>query len=219
MNVSCPDECRLHAGPYAAPPLRVGDRETCIVRDALCVVTGWSAGRVQWPTGVPVGGRSGPGFIVTEELARAVRSESAKAIRWWFGVGSKAVAKWRRALGVTRTNNPGTGVLVRQASARGAAETRGRPLPPEQVEQRRQAALELDLGKHLRAGLALREVGPLWTAEELALLGTMPDEKVAEKTGRSVKAVTVKRIKLKIPTTQDWRKRVPTRDIAENESQ
>ncbi len=146
MPRSCPKDCRLRHGPYTAPALAVGDRESCLVRDALCRVTGWSAGRIPWPMGVPVGGRSAPGFIVTEELARSVRSESAKALRWWFGVGSKAVAKWRRALGVSRTNNPSTNALVRQASQMGAAETRGKPLPEEQVEQLRRRALEENLG-------------------------------------------------------------------------
>src|SRR5262245_10917907 len=73
MPRRCPDDCRLLHGPYAAPPLRVGDREACLVRDCLCAVTGRSAGRIPWPMGVPVGGRSGPAFIVTDELARAVR--------------------------------------------------------------------------------------------------------------------------------------------------
>ena len=80
MPRPCPDGCCLLHGPYYAPPLRVGDREACMVRDALCVVTGWSDGRIPWPMGVAVGERSGPGFVLTEELARAARSESAKAI-------------------------------------------------------------------------------------------------------------------------------------------
>src|SRR5262245_66316749 len=79
---SCPNGCRLLHGPYRVPPLRVGDRETCLVRDCLCRVTGYSAGPIPWPMGVPAGGRSGPGFIVTEELARAVRVAAANAVRW-----------------------------------------------------------------------------------------------------------------------------------------
>ncbi len=90
MPRSCPAACRLLHGPCQAPPLRVGDRETCLVRDSLCAVTGWSVGRIPWPMGVPVGGRSRPTFIVTEELARAIRDESAFAVRYWFGVGVKA---------------------------------------------------------------------------------------------------------------------------------
>ncbi len=157
--------------------------------------------------GVVVGGRSGPGFIVTEELARAARCGSAKALRWWFGAGSKVVAKWRRALGVTRTNNPTTHALMREASARGAAQTRGRLLPAEQVEQQRRTALELNLGQHVRAGLAARTVRSLWTAEELALLGTMPDEQVAARVGRGAEGVRQMRTKVGIATAHDRRKK------------
>jgi hypothetical protein len=45
-----------------------------------------------------------------------------------------------------------------------------------------------------------------WTRKELALLGT-DDEAVAKRLGRSVKAVRVKRIRLKIPVYHDRRKR------------
>jgi hypothetical protein len=53
----------------------------------------------------------------------------------------------------------------------------------------------------------MREVGPLWTPEELALLGTMSNEEVAARVGRSVKAVRVKRNKLGIATPRDRRRR------------
>jgi hypothetical protein len=35
--------------------------------------------------------------LVDDELARAVRHESALAIRYWWGVGTKTVVWWRRA--------------------------------------------------------------------------------------------------------------------------
>ena len=38
--------------------------------------------------------------------------------------------------------------------------------------------------------------GPLWTAEDIALLGTLPDREVAQRLGRSLQSVTQKRIKL-----------------------
>ncbi len=205
MPRSCPDGCRLLHGPYHAPPLRVGDREACLVRDCLCAVTGYSAGRIPWPMGVAVGGRSAPGFIVNEELARAVRSEAAKALRWWFGVGVKVVWKWRKALGVTKTNNPGTNALVRKASEKGASKTRGRPLSEGQVEKRRRTALELGLGRYLRPDYH-GYLGQRWTEDELALLGALPDEDVAARVGRSVTAVRVKRNKLKLATAQDRRR-------------
>ncbi len=113
---------------------------------------------------------------------------------------------WREALGVTKTNSPGTNRLVRQASELGASKTRGKTLGEEQVEQRRRTALELDLGQHLRPEYH-GDFGNRWTEEELALLGTISDEKVAEQIGRSVTAVRVMRTKLGIATTQDRRRR------------
>jgi hypothetical protein len=48
--------------------------------------------------------------------------------------------------------------------------------------------------------------GPGWTAEELELLGTMPDAEVAARTGRTENGVTLKRCRLGIPTFRDRRR-------------
>ena len=55
---------------------------------------------------MPIGQRSAPALLVTEELVRAVRAESAAAIRWHWDLSVAVVARYRRAFGVTRTNNP-----------------------------------------------------------------------------------------------------------------
>jgi hypothetical protein len=89
--------------------------------------------------------------LVDEELARAVRHESAAAVMYWWRASMGAVCRWRKALGVTRTDNEGTARLVRAAAELGAAELRGQPLPPEQVERRRRTAAELGLGRNLAA--------------------------------------------------------------------
>jgi hypothetical protein len=203
MARRCPADCRLSQGPYASPKLAVGDRENCLVRDTLCVVTGWSDAPIPWPTGIPVGRRSRPTLIVTEELARAVRSESAKALRCWWGASVKTVWRWRKALGVTRTNNAGTNALVREASEKGASQLRGTRLGKEAIERRRRTALELNLGRMLHPGYH----GPRWTDQELVLLGTMMDEEVARLIGRSVNAVRVMRTRLGVPTARDGRLR------------
>jgi hypothetical protein len=78
------DRIRLLHGPYRAPRLRVGDRATCLYRDCDVVVTGWTDAPISWPRALPVGERGPPGLLVDNELARAVRSESAAAVmRWW----------------------------------------------------------------------------------------------------------------------------------------
>src|SRR5262249_31421273 len=48
------------------------------------------------------------GLLVDEELARAVRTESAIAIRHWSGVSEKCVWQWRRLLRVPRFNEGST---------------------------------------------------------------------------------------------------------------
>jgi hypothetical protein len=47
----------------------------------------------------------------------------------------------------------------------------------------------------------------LWTADQLSLLGNMPDAQVARRTGRTVSAVRIKRQKLGIPNRHDGRRR------------
>jgi hypothetical protein len=81
-----PDKVKLLFGPYEPPPLRKGDRTSCLDRDADVVVTGWSDGRIPWPRCRALDSRGhGSGLLVEEELARPVRSESAAAIMYWWG--------------------------------------------------------------------------------------------------------------------------------------
>jgi len=57
----------------------------------------------------------GKGLLVDEELARAIRLESAVAIEYWWGVSGRTVLKWRSLCGAGRTNNPGSHRLIRAA--------------------------------------------------------------------------------------------------------
>jgi hypothetical protein len=99
--------------------------------------------------------------------------------------------------------NPGSRRLMLAASAKGADAIRGVPLTAEQVEQRRRTARELNLAQYLRTGYH----GPWWTAEEIALLGVLPDWKVARRAGHSCQAVGQKRCQLGIPNPFDRRRR------------
>jgi hypothetical protein len=184
------DPRKLLFGPYKAPRLRRGDRACCLFRDCDVVVTGWTDARISWPRCRPVDvPRSHPSLLVDEELARAIRHESVVAVRYWWGISEGVVIRWRKALGVTRTNNEGSQRLIRAASEKGAMQLRGRPLTPEQVERRRRTARELNLGRHLHKGY----YGLWWTKAEVRLLGRLPDEEVARRTRRSVDAVRQKR--------------------------
>jgi hypothetical protein len=46
-----------------------------------------------------------------------------------------------------------------------------------------------------------------WKPEEIALLGTLPDEVLARQLGRSLNSVSLKRRRLKIPNPHDRRRR------------
>jgi hypothetical protein len=76
------DRLQLLHGPYTAPALKRGDRAVCLFRDGDVIVTGWSDVRVSWPRCRLPGTRGGgSGLLVDAELARAVRCESAQAVR------------------------------------------------------------------------------------------------------------------------------------------
>ena len=51
----------------------------------------------------------------------------------------------------------------------------------------------------LHAGIPPVMRFPLWKIEDLALLGQLPDEEVAKRTGRSVSAVAAQRKQLGLP--------------------
>ena len=197
-----PDHVRLLHGPYEPPALKKGDRATCLFRDALVVVTSWTDARIPWPRcRLPEGTGGGSGLLVDEELARAVRCESALAIKYWWGASQTSVWAWRKALGVPRLNEGSARLQTLLNRQKGAAR-RGVKLPEDQVERRRRTAREL--GLRPRPG---HVNGWPWSEEELALLGKPPDDEVARRTGRTWSAVTQMRNGLKIPMAPDKRRR------------
>jgi hypothetical protein len=178
------ERVKLLFGPYKTPRLKRGDRATCLLRDTDVVIIGMSNGRIPWPRCRPVGQRNGYGLLVDEELARAVRSESAVALYYWWGVTQTTVTRWRRALDVSRTNNPGTLRLVRGAVGENLKARYG-PAP----------------APGARVGPEGPKPRPLtvWSAEELALLGVLPDIEVSQRTGRTLVSVHSRRLKLELP--------------------
>jgi hypothetical protein len=184
------DRTRLLHGPYRPPRLRAGDRASCLLRDCTVVITGWTAARIPWPRCRALDGPGGgSGILLDEELARAVRHESAAAICHWWGVSEGVVWRWRKALGVTRTNNEGSQRLIRAAAQAGAAAMSARGLTDEECDERSRRAVALDLKRFLRPGYH----GPRWTPEQLRQLGTAPDAVVAARSGRTALAVRVMR--------------------------
>jgi hypothetical protein len=177
------------------------DRSTCLVRDADVVITSWSDARISWPRCRAIGrGGSGSGLLVDEELARAVRLESSIALQHWFGIRGETVWRWRQILRVPKLN-PDSARLRRALNREYGGRLRGKRLPPDQVERRRQTARALGLrptGRWAENG---------WTADQLALLGKVPDAELAAPTGRTVGAVRCQRTGRGIPSARDRRRR------------
>jgi transposase len=63
------EKVKLLHGPYKAPPLRKGDRTTCLYRDREVIISGMSDARISWPLCRPLG-KGRPSLLVEEELER-----------------------------------------------------------------------------------------------------------------------------------------------------
>jgi hypothetical protein len=183
-----PDKCRLLHCPYQAPALRVGDRADCLMRGTVDI-TSWTDARISGPRCRRAEGKSYPSLLLDTELGRAVRTEAAAAVMYWWGASRNVVRSWRRFLDVDRLNYPGTHRVVQASAAAGGEAVQAKEWTDAERQARREAAKVLDLGRNLVHGYH----GPWWTEEELALLGTLPDAEVAARIGSSVNAVRVKR--------------------------
>jgi hypothetical protein len=147
-------------------------------------------------------------LLVTDELVRAIRSESAAALQHWFGVGESAVGAWRKAFGVSRFGTEGSKRLHQRTVAKIVAKTKGKPLAAEVRSKMKKAAAEReDLTGLLERARAKRWAGREWTREQIAALGTMPDDELAEKVGRTEGAVRRRRTNLGIATFRDRRRK------------
>ncbi len=102
---------RLLGAPYLPPQVDCGDWIEDAL-DGLVEVGGWTAAPIPWPRRRKTGRAS---LILTDELARAVRTEAVEAIVAHWGVGPTKVWMWRKALGVDR-GTEGTRQSMRAAS-------------------------------------------------------------------------------------------------------
>lgn len=184
----------LLAGPYHPPPVKRGDRETCLYRDGDVIITTWSDAPIQWPRCRRVGNKGGSGLLVTEETVRALKTESSIAVQYWFGISQECVGRWRKAFGVEQWGTEGSKRLLQQNSEAGAEATRGKS-PPRGLAKRRAATRKA--GNYPPP--PSRWPMGFWKAEEIALLGTMPDKDLAQQLGRSYVAVRRKRREMGIP--------------------
>src|SRR5262249_27961667 len=109
-----PDErLKLLFGPYTAPPLKRGNRAFCLYRNRAVLIGTWSDAPIPWPRCYLADRRACAfGVLVDEELARALRHESAAAIGYWGGVSRNTVRRWRGALGIRRMDPEGSRRLM-----------------------------------------------------------------------------------------------------------
>lgn len=183
-----PADHKLVAGPYLPPRVRRGDVLFC-KRFGEVLVTGFTD-RLRWPCTTRYGQ---PTPIVTDELARAIRLESVTALCRWWGVSRRIAHKWRRLFGVGRMT-PGTFRLRQRqtfsdAERRKSAEARGMPASRKKSSE----ILKARWSRDKRLGSRR-----LWTARELALLGTGLDAVVARRIDRTEVAVRGRRRELRI---------------------
>ena len=220
-----PGRLDLHFGPYRTPRFEYGLEVRDLIRGKVAVI-GLSDAPIPWPV---IGRGSGNTLALYGDLARAVRQESNQAVAHWWGVTGQTVTKWRKALGVPTTNKGTRRLrrtyarqeffqqarLMAIAKARDperrakiAASRRGKPRPPHVIEAVRRAHLGSKTSPetrrkmsetHRRLGTRPPKAGRAWTATEDALLRQLPALAVAQQTGRTLKAVYKRRIKLGVP--------------------
>lgn len=178
-------------GTYTPPRVRRGDRVHCLYRGAECVVTTMHDGRIPWPRCRALHSRGRPSLLVTEELVRAIRTESAIALKHWFGVGTKGVWRWRVAFGASGVlGTPGSRAAHLEHSRAGAGVVKERGLTDEQCDAR--SATAKRQGQRVPPRWTPERGG--WTPAEVKLLrGKMSDKEVAVRTGRTENAVRFKR--------------------------
>jgi len=199
--------------------VKVGSVVRCAIRGKLVVVA-LSDGRIRWPLGKRGGTKC---LLVFGDLERALRTESASAVCYWWGVTNQTVSKWRKALGVPEFTL-GTSQLKRELLApRGdamrakidfsdpvrktkiGAALRGRRPSRKTVAAARRAnkgrALSAEHRQkireaNLRNGNWPPKAGRPWTAEEDEWLRLLPVSEVARRTKRTLAAVYVRKSKL-----------------------
>jgi hypothetical protein len=133
---------------------------------------------------------------VNDTLVRAIRTESAEALKWWFGVSAGVVWKWRKAFGVSGTATTlGSKRAHQHHSEAGAKVMKRRKWTEEELAEKRRVSSELGL----KPGVRWTPERGGWTPEQLALLGTDTDTAIAGRLNRTLNAVRLKRERLAIP--------------------
>jgi hypothetical protein len=116
-------------------------------------------------------------------------------------ISEHTVWSWRKAFGVSQWGTEGSRLLHRELSERGAEATCGQKQSAQHIRQRVLTRRSYGVKPPSRWA----ETG--WKPEELALLGTMPEEELAHRIGRTAHAVRLARNRRGMPTVRDRRTR------------
>lgn len=218
---------QLRYGSYATPRFRYGSTATDACRGKVVIVA-ISNGRIPWPLGC-VKGNPNRALIIYGALARAVRCEANQAVCFWWGVTAQTVSKWRKALGVVEQTE-GDRAVRAEHGKRNWAKVRPKFLAKAQDPERRQKIAAARTGKarpksvvdalkkantgrplskthrarqsaaHKKRGTRPPWLNPAWTIEEDSLITKLNPAEVAKKTGRTLRAVYLRRSILKRTT-------------------
>lgn len=139
-----PDDERfcLVGGPYLAPDVRPGDWLEDAERGSVQVGGYTQTARIPWPRLKKTGRAS---LILCGDLIRAIQTESALAIGYWWGVSGFVIARWRKVLGIDQVGTEGSLRLYQKYTSQKlpedvAARGRKNALSPES-KARRSAAI------------------------------------------------------------------------------
>jgi hypothetical protein len=209
------DHYKLRFGPYKTPRFRYGQTATCLMRGKV-KITGLTDATIPWPTCQPQATQS---IILFGALARAVRRESNQAVARAWGVSGQTVTKWRKALGVDKTEGT-TALRIEmgrhepwakraqnamkatlrnpERGAKISAALSGKAKPA--VDAKRLRTLRAGRkhsnetrrkmsAAHKARGTRVPGTPPDWTPAQDELVRTLPATEAAQRTGRSVTAI------------------------------
>ena len=195
----------------------------CEVRGEVIIV-GLKDGKIPWPVGKREGNLS---LVVYKGLAKAVRKEANQAVAHWFGITGQTVTKWRRAMGVGPTTpgtsklrsgyaqEPWARRAIKKAQDKATDPERRRKISESKIGKPRPASVHEALRKantgskrseessgkmstaHRSRGTRPPKAGRPWSKKEDRGALSLSMKGAAKVTGRTVKAVEMRRVVLR----------------------
>jgi hypothetical protein len=220
-------------GTYRTPRFSYGSAVMCEVRGEV-IITGLTSARIPWPIAKRPGSRGRTLAVYGDLAEAVRRESVAAVSYWWGitaqtvtkwrqQMGVRAMTEGTIRLKVTSaTDSPALTAARERGKAKArdpercekiAASKRGKPRPRHVIEAMRKGrkgkphteeARRKMSEAHRRRGTIPPAAGRPWTAKEESLLGKVPDELLARKTGRKVSAVVQRRHLLRIEKYSPW---------------